>query len=124
MRNNIQVELRPDDEHSSIHFSNKFGECSFYVQMLPGCCGVTLLYNWSFYTTKTDKFFLSLGKYLKRTTRFELDRAKMQVAATEGSRLADFCEANKWKGDEAAFNSKSGNNVIVYTLNRGVKNNY
>lgn len=121
MRNKIKYTYNDEQEYGSVKFSNKFGSCNFNVQMLPGCCGVALLYNVGFYTHESERLMKSLGDYLKHATRFELNRAKMQVAAIEGSMLDDFCKINKWRGDEAILNAKSGNKVIVYTLNRGVK---
>lgn len=123
----ITVE-RTDEEFEVVNYENQHGGVYFKANMLPACCGVTVLYDFSFHfrhtnTNSSEKFYSSLHTWLLSSRRFSLNRAKLLVAAATGSYLDLFCIHNKWENDTQQHNKKSGNDITVYTFNKGVRGN-
>lgn len=50
---------------------------------------------------------------------YDLDRPCLMMTDFVGGQIYEFCKHNKWKMVKPFYNSNSGNDVVVFTLDKG-----
>lgn len=125
-------------------FKSEHGKVKYNLTMLPGCCGIALVYNVDFIINNNEEYwnktkiikhrkllFKQFNKFLTRSTKpFDLNRCKIIISdstnrAPDDSDLytpVDFCTYMKWKKiGTRRYNPKSGNHIQLWEKNRTVK---
>lgn len=102
-------------------------EVSFGAEILPGCCGVAVLYEPEFVafdTNNLDKYSPQVMRAVQAALEKGLERAannrstgigKLIMADVEGGWVDMFCKYNKWYCSPfRSINPKTGNSICVY----------
>lgn len=106
-------------------FETTNGSVAFNVDKMHGCCGAAVVYSvmWRRIVDR-DAFYKEFHHHLKNATQpFDLDRCKVimsdAVRKTHMPSIYNFClSSDEWAYGDPSFNKKSGNEVIVFELNR------
>jgi len=113
-------------------FKSKHGIVHAFVCMLPGCCGIAVVYNVEFFPDGwvdekyRNKLYKDFDNYLKTSdSPYHLDRSKIIMSDYVGGEIDRFVKYVKtWKISEANYNGKSSNKIRTYECTRKVISNF
>jgi len=117
-----------------ISYNSKYGTVHAKVTMLPGCCGVAVVYDVGFFPHNRDceykfarnKLYKEFDTYLRTSNSpYHLDRSKIIMSDYVGGEIDTFVKYVKtWKISAANSNGKSGNKIRTYECTRRVVSNF
>lgn len=122
---------------SILKIMNQYGSVRATVIMLPGCCGIALVYNVRFRVKGKNRKYIHEGNEYKKSLNtlhqafdqmlkndkepFHLNRARVLMADRVGGEIDGFVNSVKgWKRGRTIYNPKSCNKTRTYECSRKV----